>query len=80
MIIKLMKHNKTLFTILFLFLSCITLFAENKSQSNEKVIFKNEKYTFSLSQTPFQITVRSSDGAAIFRNSQAPSFKIDGEW
>lgn len=75
-----MKHNKTLFTILFLFLSCITLFAENKSQSNEKVIFKNEKYTFSLSQTPFQITVRSSDGAAIFRNSQAPSFKIDGEW
>ncbi len=75
-----MKHNKTVFTILILLLSSLTMFAENELQKGEKVLFENEKYTFYLLQNPFQIVIRSFDGSIIFSNSQASSYKINGVW
>ncbi len=75
-----MKQNKEILIILILLLISITLFAKSESQSDEEVIFNNENNTFLLLQNPFQIVVRSSDGATIFSNTKASSFKIDGNW
>ena len=75
-----MKQRKKAFVILLLLLSCITLFAENQLHPSEKILFKNDKTTFSLLKQPFKIIVRSLDRTTVFSNAQAPAFKIDSKW